>query len=272
MTMQKKPVDNVRASRDGHEFHEAWTARKSMQLLWPDSALEAIAVEGLSPTDQTRSSAQTVEIADITLYYDGEPSFMSSSRTSIVQFKYSVAREDKGFRASDAKKTIQKFGDVYREYKKDYGAQAVRDKLDFQIVTNQPIYEPLLRAVDAISHSQPLSGNVKSQAEQFKAAANLDGRELATFADKCKIIGRSGSLPATERELASLLVDWSATTDTLASARLGQLKNMVRKKAGHAGYEKEPHYSHRCSCRARCRRSRGPITLQERARRRGKCR
>ena len=233
--MRKKSVDNVRASRDGHEFHEAWTARISMQLLLPERALVAIAVEGLSPIDQTCSSAQTVEIADITLYYNGGPSFASSSRTSIVQFKYSVARRDRGFRASDAKKTIQKFGNAYREHRKKYGAQAVRDKLDFKIVTNQPIYEPLLRAVDAIAQSRTLSGNVKPQAAQFKVAANLDGRELATFADKCKVIGRSGSLADINHELESLLVDWSATTDACVSARLGQLKDMVRNKAGYAG-------------------------------------
>ena len=236
VTARKQTVDNVRASRDGHEYHEAWTARKSMQLLWPASDLVAIAVEGLSPKDQVRSSVQTVEIADITLYYDGEPSFESASRTSIVQFKYSVAREDKDFRASDVKKTIQKFGNAYREYKKKYGASAVRgDKLDFQIVTNQPIYEPLLQAIDAIARNLPLSGNVKTQAEQFKAAADLDGKALVAFAGKCKVVGRSGSLPATKHELTSLLVDWSATTDTLARARLGQLKDIVRKKAGSAG-------------------------------------
>ena len=236
VTARKQTVDNVRASRDGHEYHEAWTARKSMQLLWPDSDLVAIAVEGLSPKDQARSSAQTVEIADITLYYDGEPSFESASRTSIVQFKYSVAREDKDFRASDAKKTIKKFGNTYREYKKKYGASAVRgDKLDFQIVTNQPIYEPLRQAIDAIARNLPLSGNVKTQAEQFKAAADLDGKALVAFAGKCEVVGRSGSLPATKHELTSLLVDWSATTDTLARARLGQLKDIVRKKAGSAG-------------------------------------
>lgn len=235
VTARKQTVDNVRASRDGHEYHEAWTARKSMQLLWPDSDLVAIAVEGLSPKDQSRSSAQTVEIADITLYYDGEPSFESASRTSIVQFKYSVSREDKDFRASDAKKTIQKFGDAYREYKKKYGASAVQgDKLDFQIITNQPIYKPLLQAIDAIARNLPLSGNVKTQAAQFKAAADLDGKALVAFAGKCKVVGRSGSLPATKHELTSLLVDWSATTDTLARARLGQLKDIVRKKAGSA--------------------------------------
>ena len=91
MTTRKRPVDKVRASREGHEYHEAWTARKAMQLLWPDSKLAAIAVEGLSPPDQGSASAETVEIADITLYYGHDPSIEHASRTSIVQFKYSTS-------------------------------------------------------------------------------------------------------------------------------------------------------------------------------------
>ena len=50
----KHKIDTTRASRDGHEFHEAWTARKALQLFWPDSDLVGIAVEGLSLDDQSR--------------------------------------------------------------------------------------------------------------------------------------------------------------------------------------------------------------------------
>ncbi|MCK4394018.1 NACHT domain-containing protein [Candidatus Bipolaricaulota bacterium] len=228
-------VDKVRASRDGHEYHEAWTARKALQLLWPDTDLVAIAVEGLSPTDQARASAQTIEIADITLYYGGRPTFEEASRTSIAQFKYSVADNDKGFRASHAKKTIRKFGATYRDFIKKYGADAVQNKLDFQLITNQPIYEPLLLAIDAIAQGLPRTGEIEKQAKQFETAAGLDGAPLAAFAAKCTVLGRCGSLRVTKDELANLLVDWSATNDPIAAARLGQLKDLVREKAGYAG-------------------------------------
>jgi len=69
MAKKLQSVDSVRASRDGHEFHEAWTARKSMQLLLPTDNLVGIAVEGLHPADQAAAASETVEIADITLYY-----------------------------------------------------------------------------------------------------------------------------------------------------------------------------------------------------------
>ena len=229
-------VDKVRASRDGHEYHEAWTARKAMQLLWPDSDLAAIAVEGLSPTDQAHASAQTIQIADITLYYDGhQPTFENAKRTHIVQIKYSVSNEAKEFRASDAKKTIQKFAETYREYKKRYGTKAVHDKLEFQLITNQPIYKPFRRAINDIACGLPHTGEIEKQAKQFKSATGLDEEQLCAFAQKFTPLSRQESLPATKDELASLLVDWSATSDSVAKARLGQLRDLVRTKAGHAG-------------------------------------
>ena len=97
-------MDTVRASRDGHEYHETWIARKALQLLRPDSVLKAIAVEGLSPLDQKTAPREAVEIADIVLHYDGT-SFANSSKSTVIQIKYSIASSDTPFRTSNAKKT-----------------------------------------------------------------------------------------------------------------------------------------------------------------------
>lgn len=233
-----RKIDKVRASRDGHEFHEAWTARKATQLLWPDTDLTAIAVEGLSPADQAGAAAATVEVADLTFYYGGRTKFEDAARTTFAQFKYSIANQNKDFRASHAKKTVAKFGATYRSFKRKYGSKVVEDKLDFQLVTNQPISDSLLQAIDATATGAIPAGDVREQAEQFKAASGLSGKPLAAFARKLKIIGRSGSLPQTKNELVSMFVDWSATSDPIAAARLGKLRELVRDKAGHAGTDR----------------------------------
>lgn len=233
---KKRRIDKVRASRDGHEYHEAWTARKALQLLSPDSNLTAIAVEGPSPDDQHGASNATVEVADITLYYGGRATFEQAAKTTFAQFKYSISNQNEDFRASNAKKTVRKFGETYIAYKRKYGSQAVEDKLDFQLITNQRISDALLQAINAIATGKSCSGDVKAQATQLKTASGLTGKPLANFAAKLKILGRSGSLSHTKNELASLLIDWSASeTDAIADARLGRLRNLVREKAGHTG-------------------------------------
>ena len=235
MAMQKLKIDTVRASRDGHEYHEMWTARMAMQLLRPDKDLKAIAVEGLSPQDQAKASDSTVEIADITLYFGNGYTFEQADRISIVQFKYSVANEYKEFRAFNAKKTIKKFSSAYREYKTRYGAQAVQDKVEFQLITNQPISQSLIQAIDALAQNAPCEGDVDNQARQFQSASGLEGNDLAVFAKKLDLIGPTHNLQELKASLRSLLVDWSATNDFLAAARLGKLKTLVRDKAGNAG-------------------------------------
>src|ERR1035437_1422182 len=104
-----RAVDKVRASRDGHEFHEAWAARKALQLVMPTDELVGIAVEGLAPADQGSASAETVEIADLVLYYGRRPTFDGAHSVVIVQVKYSKRSQSVPYRASDAKKTIRKF-------------------------------------------------------------------------------------------------------------------------------------------------------------------
>jgi len=44
MKKNHPPIDKVRAARDGHEFHEAWAARKALQLVMPTDELVGIAV------------------------------------------------------------------------------------------------------------------------------------------------------------------------------------------------------------------------------------
>lgn len=231
----KGKIDTTRASRDGHEYHEAWTARKALQLLWPNSDLIGISVEGLSPDDQANASKASVEIADIALYFGKAPDFDQCDHNTIVQFKYSIAYQEKAFRASNAKNTITKFAKTFSDYKRNYGAKSVSERLDFQLITNQPIYEPLLQAIEAIARGSSRTGEVKKQGDQFIKAAGLKGKPLSEFAAKVRIIGCSGNLRVTRKELENLIIDWSATNDPIARERLGRIKDLVREKAGYAG-------------------------------------
>ena len=147
MAVVSQSVDKVRASRDGHEYHEAWAARKAMQLLFPLDGLVGIAVEGLEPADQRNVSAPTAEVADLTLYHGKRPTFQDSQRVTIQQFKYSVAGKDKPFRAAEAKETIAKFAAAYRDHKKHHSAKAVARKLRFELITNRPAHPNFEKAV-----------------------------------------------------------------------------------------------------------------------------
>ncbi len=230
---RERSSDTVRPSRDGHEFHEAWTARKAMQLLLPTDGLIGIAVEGLSEVDQAQASPDAVEIADLTVYYGKDATFRDANRVETLQFKYSPKRAQKQFRASDAKQTIEKFAASYRDHQKNHGAAAVAQRLRFELITNRPVFAPLQTAIELLAERRRPTGPAGRQAQQFEKAAGLTGEILAEFAGKCRITGGAGTLWDTKAGLSRMLVDWSATTDARAQARLGEMRDMVRRKAGH---------------------------------------
>jgi hypothetical protein len=236
--MSRKPrpnVDKVRASRDGHEFHVAWAARKALQLVGSADDLVGIAMEGLEPGDQSRASANTVEIADLALYYGKKAQFQSARSTIVVQLKYSVSSEAKPFRASDAKKTLQKFAAAYRDYRNRHDARAVARKLTFELVTNRPILPELTEALEGLASGAKMKGTVRAQATQVEAACKLRRKALREFASKVCFVGLAGSLIRNRQLLTRQLADWSPASDSNARSAMERLSAVLREKAGIQG-------------------------------------
>ncbi|MBD8524435.1 NACHT domain-containing protein [Pseudomarimonas arenosa] len=225
-------VDTVRASRDGHEFHEAWIARKCLGLLLPGSELVGIAVEGFANEDQRGVSKEGNEIADAVMYFGGRPNLQHAKRAVVVQVKYSKAAEHKPFRAADAKKTIGKFARTYRACKTSLGTDKARAKLRFELVTNRPIEPALLEAIEGLAAQGPLKSDAKTQAKQVADACKLTGKDLAEFAARLDMIGLTGDLRENKQQLALTLVDWSDARDHMARRRLADIREMARDKAG----------------------------------------
>lgn len=231
-TGARPAVDTVRASRDGHEFHEAWVARKCLGLLLPGAELVGIAVEGFANEDQRGVSNEGNEIADAVLYLEGRPNLQDANRVVVVQVKYSKAAEHKPFRAADAKKTIDKFARTYRGCKTSLGTEKAREKLRFELVTNRQIAPALLTAIEGLAAKSPLKGDAKAQAKQVADACKLTGKDLVEFATRLHMTGLIGNLRENKQQLALTLVDWSDPRDHVARHRLAKIREMVRDKAG----------------------------------------
>ncbi|EFL53145.1 AAA ATPase [Solidesulfovibrio fructosivorans JJ]] len=231
-------VDKVRASRDGHQFHEAWLARRALGLLLPRDELCGIAVEGLTPEDQTGTSTATVEIADATFYFGAAPTFRDSTRVEIAQFKYSIARQGTKFLASDAAKTLQKFAKSESKFLSKPAQQKVANKISYTIYTNRPIGSELTEALSALAKGDlPSKKNSRAQYHQLLSIIPLNGDHLKKFAAKVFLVGQGGDLQTIEKGNARIIADWSASNDAKARARLGDLRQLVRDKAGHKGQQ-----------------------------------
>lgn len=231
-------MDSVRASRDGHEFHEAWVARKCLGLLLPKDKFIGVAIEGFSPIDQKGAEDAGNEIADAVLYYGDGASFELAHKIVVVQVKYSKASEHKAFRAADAKKTVDKFAKTYRSHKTKYGTAQARDKLRFELVTNRPILEELDDAIAGLIAGTALTGTTKEQADQVMAACRLTGKDLVEFVTRLRFTGLRGDLSESKHRLAVVIADWAAARDPQARVRLNSIRELARDKANLANQQR----------------------------------
>ncbi|WP_106795716.1 hypothetical protein [Rhizobium sp. H4] len=236
--MAANAIDKVRASRDGHQYHEAWLARRALGLLLPRDKFCGIAVEGLSVEDQKGASQATAEIADATFYYGSAPNFRDATRIEIAQFKYSIAREATKFLAADAVKTVGKFAKTEAAFLSKPPQANWVGKITYSIYTNRPIGPELIEAISALAAGTlPSKKKVRAQYDQLLAVIPLDDEQRRAFAAKVSLLGQGGDLHALEKGNARIITDWSASNDALARARLGELRQLVRNKAGYAGQQ-----------------------------------
>jgi hypothetical protein len=201
----------------------------------PKDELIAIAAEGLAPEDQKSATADTIEVADLVLYYGKHATFEKAKSVVIVQFKYSIGSKSKPFRATDAKKTLRKFASAFRTHRRKHGVKSVREKLHFELITNRPVLQALHKAIEGIASGASLKGDAKKQASQVKIACGLKSAELIEFARKLRITGLAGSLKNIKHNLSRVLADWSTAPDAMARARLGNMRLLLREKAGSTG-------------------------------------
>lgn len=231
MTDDRQSIDVVRASRDGHQFHEAWAARIALELLPPDSTLSALAVEGFPFEDASGFSEEAHDIADLVRYRGGKTA-AAATRIETLQFKYSVAAADKPMRASGMAKTLRKFALADADIAKIRPHEP--DIATYELITNRPIHAETIAALDALRRGSPAVG-AADQAAQLKTATGLDGSALLSFANRLTLTGAGGSLNKVEHGNLQTLASWAGATDNLSRARLSNLRKLVRDRAGSSG-------------------------------------
>ena len=227
-------IDKVRASREGHTYHDTWTARVALELLTPTTTLIAIAVEGLSTEDAQIASAAATEIADL-VRYRGGVGIAQASHVAVVQFKYSIAEASVPMRATDVRKTLAKFVKADTDYAAVVGAERGREVVRYELVTNRPFHPNLLAAIDGVRRGLDLSGDVAGQASAVTEACDLAPFALASFLDRLTLSGDSSTVPEVRFSVHRTIANWGGATDTLSRMRLSNLLKLCRDKAGAGG-------------------------------------
>ena len=230
----KKNEIAVRASRDGHEYHVAWAARVSLELLHPMAELKAISLEGFSVQEANSFSEEAMEIADLVKYFGGS-TVDEAKRIDVLQLKYSPTKEKEGLIASDLSKTLQKFAQTKKDLKKRLGEERAAEVTFFEFVSNRPIGENLKKAIVALRTGEPVQGHIEIQAETLKTSIGLKDEHLKGFLEHLSITGAGSSLPNLISDVHRTIANWRGTSDPVARLGLRDICDLVRRKAGVSG-------------------------------------
>lgn len=236
LTMAKKApksptVSIVSASRAGHTFHERWTARRAMQLVFPSDRLKAVAIEGLSNTETADPGAEAEDVADLVLYYGDGDNFATSEAVQTAQFKY---RTIAGLvTASYLRKTIEKFADTIVGYEKTISSADVDKKLTFSFVTNAEFSPDLWAAIAGLkSGVTPAKGEALTQHDYLKGLCAKKKVDAQRLFSRCEFRASEETLPLLNSNLRRTMADWSAGNELRSKSRLFELVEVVREKAG----------------------------------------
>lgn len=237
MNIAVRNVDKVRVSRAGHTFHERWTARRALQLVFPKDNLFAIVIEGLSPNEDLKLGKEAEDIADLVLYYGNGDTFETCTAQQILQFKYKEASEP--VTSSYLKKTIKKFAATLRNFKASISDEDIVKKLSFGFVTNAEFSGELWDAIACLKSGRaPGSNSAKKQLEYLKTWCKEEKVEAEDIFLLIEFRAATNDLPAQNRFLRRTISDWSAGSSGLAARRLFALVELVREKSQIEGQGK----------------------------------
>lgn len=222
------------ASREGHEFHVAWAAKVALKLIYPNSELSSIAIEGFDVKNAGNLSEEAMDIADLVQYYGGEE-LLSANKVEVLQFKYSPTSPEKDLTASYLKKTLKKFVTTQQDIENEIGYLETVNKAKFQFVSNRPVGSNLLSALHALRNGKAVTGDVKTQLTTLQGAIELQGDKLSSFLDRFSIIGKNTTRQGISGETYRTLSHLSGTSDPTTRFRMLEVENLLRQKAGCDG-------------------------------------
>jgi len=215
-------TDKVLASNEGDEFHIVWTARRCLQLLNPKNDLKAVVVEGVSPKDKATRGG--VLKADTTEYY-GSDSYEDATRFVMSQLKYAATtgQKDKAWAAGELEETIAAFAEDFDGKCNEYGEVFVKQKTHYVFVTNRPISNNVLSALNINYRSCDASQHTKNARERIKKACKLDNSRFELFLKALIFQAREKNRPAQEWEYLKELRGYLPGEDSLLSFKLEKL-------------------------------------------------
>lgn len=160
----------VAYSRQGDVFHYRWAARRCLSLVYPNTSLRAVVIEGSK--EKIKSGEYVI---DVTEYYD---ELDDKKQIKYYQLKHTTVQKDDPFILSDFKNTIEGFSRRFSQHL----VETKNTDLFFTIVTNRPIKDSFKQNIILLANGKEVDTRFKKTIEEYTA---LSAVELSQF---CKLL------------------------------------------------------------------------------------
>lgn len=205
--------DLVAYSRAGDVFHYRWAARRCLGLIYPNTFLKSIVIEG---SNEVIKDGEYV--IDVTEYYE---ELENRKKTCYYQLKHTTVQKDNPFTLSDLKKTIQGFAKRFQQH----CDQDLDSEFAFYVVTNRSIDSTLKNNIDAIANGQKVENRFLLTIEKY---TNLSLQKLYDFCRLLNFQDAEGDYNIQKQELRIEISQILA--GSVDSSRLDNIVSLVQEK------------------------------------------
>jgi len=208
----------VSYSRAGDVFHYRWAARRCLRMIYPQSLLRCIVIEGSK--ERELAGEYTIDVAE---YSDSVESDLQE--IEYFQLKHTTKRKEQPFNLSDLKNTIEGFAERYSELFCGVKENRNPPKVTFSIVTNRSIAESFKQNILTIERGGTANTRFRETLEKY---TKLIGNDLKEFCALLEFADGEGDYNAQRYELHAEIAQLLA--GTVDNPQIDSITALVQEK------------------------------------------
>lgn len=164
------PNDLVAYSRAGDVFHYRWAARRCLGLVYPNTSLRSVVIEGSKENEK-----EGEYVIDVTEYYD---ELNDKKQIKYYQLKHTTVLKDTPFVLSDLKDAIKGFSKRFSQHSRETDAP----DFSFAIVTNRLVDKSFKRDISLLANDEPVNDRFRETIEKY---TGFSSDEMSQF---CRLL------------------------------------------------------------------------------------
>lgn len=209
------PNNLVAYSRAGDVFHYRWAARRCLRLIYPNSCLTEIYIEGSPETE--KAGEYVIDVSE----YSSEDA--GKKKIDYYQLKHTTVQGDEPFTISDLKDTFIGFAARYVQHKNENKADVY--DISFIVITNRKFADSFKANLSAIINKEKVDPVFKRTIESY---TNLSEDDLVSFCLKLHLEDSEGNYNIQKDELRIELAQLIA--GSIENAQIENLVALVQEK------------------------------------------